>query len=184
MEQLIFSEAKTKMDKAIDHYKKELSSIRTGRASTSILNSIKVDYYGTASPLNNIANITIPEAQLISIQPFDPSSLELIEKAISDADLGLTPNNDGNVIRLNIPSLTQERRKDLVKQVHKIIEDGRIAIRNIRRDANDQLKKMEKSHDLSEDNLKRELDNIQEITNTYIATLNQIQDSKEKEILN
>ena len=184
MEQLIFSEAKAKMDKAIEHYKKELSSIRTGRASSSILNSIKVDYYGTPSPLNNIANITIPEAQLISIQPFDPSSLELIEKAISESDLGLTPNNDGNVIRLNIPALTQDRRKELVKQVHKIIEDGRIAIRNIRRDANDQLKKLEKSHDLSEDNLKRSLDNIQEITDTYISTLNQIQDSKEKEILN
>ncbi len=184
MEQSIFSEAKNKMDKAVEHYKKELSSIRTGRASSSILNPVKVDYYGTPTPLNNIANITIPESQLISIQPFDPSSLELIEKAISDADLGLTPNNDGNVIRLNIPSLTQERRKELVKQVHKIIEDGRIAIRNIRRDANDQLKKMEKSHDLSEDNLKRELDNIQEITDTYITTLNQIQDSKEQEILN
>ena len=184
MEQSIFSEAKNKMDKAIEHYKKELSSIRTGRASSSILNPVKVDYYGTPTPLNNIANITIPESQLISIQPFDPSSLELIEKAISDADLGLTPNNDGNVIRLNIPSLTQERRKDLVKQVHKIIEDGRIAIRNIRRDANDQLKKLEKSHDLSEDNLKRALDNIQEITDTYISTLNQIQDSKENEILN
>ena len=115
MEQLIFSEAKTKMDKAIEHYKKELSSIRTGRASSSILNSIRVDYYGTPSPLNNIANITIPEAQLISIQPFDPSSLELIEKAISESDLGLTPNNDGNVIRLNIPALTQERRKELAK---------------------------------------------------------------------
>ena len=184
MEQSIFSEAKNKMDKAIEHYKKELSSIRTGRASSSILNPVKVDYYGTPTPLNNIANITIPESQLISIQPFDPSSLELIEKAISDADLGLTPNNDGNVIRLNIPSLTQERRKDLVKQVHKIIEDGRIAIRNIRRDANDQFKKLQKSHDLSEDNLKRALDNIQEITDTYIATLNQIQDSKENEILN
>ena len=184
MEQSIFSEAKTKMDKAIEHYKKELASIRTGRASSSILNSIKVDYYGTASPLNNIANITIPEAQLISIQPFDPSSLELIEKAISESDLGLTPNNDGNVIRLNIPTLTQDRRKELVKQVHKIIEDGRISIRNIRRDANDQLKKLEKSHDLSEDNLKRSLYNIQEITDSYIAKLNQIQDSKEKEILN
>ena len=184
MEQSIFSEAKNKMDKAIEHYKKELSSIRTGRASSSILNPVKVDYYGTPTPLNNIANITIPESQLISIQPFDPSSLELIEKAISESDLGLTPNNDGNVIRLNIPALTQERRQELVKQVHKIIEDGRISIRNIRRDANDQLKKLEKSHDLSEDNLKRALDNIQEITDTYINTLNQIQDSKEKEILN
>ena len=184
MEQSIFSEAKTKMEKAVEHYKTELSSIRTGRASASILNSIKVDYYGTPTPLNNLSNITVPEAQLISIQPFDPSSLELIEKSILESDLGLTPNNDGNVIRLNIPALTQDRRQELVKQVHKIIEDGRIAIRNIRRDANEQLKKLEKSHDLSEDNLKRALDNIQEITDSYISNLNQIQDSKEKEILN
>ena len=183
MEREIFSDTKQKMDKAIDHYKKEVSFIRTGRASINILNPVKVDYYGVPTPLSNIANITIPEAQLISINPFDPSSLELIEKAITDADLGLTPNNDGNVIRLNIPSLTEERRIELVKQIHKIIEDGRIAIRNIRRDANEQLKKLEKSHEISEDNLKRALDNIQEVTNQHIETLNQIQDSKEKEIL-
>lgn len=184
MEQSIFTDAKNKMDKAIEHYKKELSSIRTGRASADILNTVKVDYYGSMSPINNIANITIPEAQLISIQPFDPSSLEIIEKAIQESDLGLTPNNDGNMIRLNIPALTQERRKDLVKQVHKIVEDGRIAIRNIRRDANDQLKKLQKSNELSEDNLKRSLDNIQELTDKKIALLGQIQNSKEQEILN
>ena len=184
MEQSIFNEAKNKMDKAVEHYKKELSSIRTGRASTDILNSVKVDYYGSLSPLSNIANITIPEAQLISIQPFDPSTIELIEKAISESDLGLTPNNDGNVIRLNIPALTQERRQELVKQVHKIIEDGRISIRNIRRDANDQLKKLQKSNELSEDNLKRSLDNIQELTDNYISNLNQIQDKKVNSITN
>ena len=164
MEQTIFSEAKNKMEKAIEHYKKEVSFIRTGRASFHILNPVKVDYYGVPTPLNNIANITVPEAQLISIQPFDPSSLELIEKAITESDLGLTPSNDGNIIRLNIPSLTDERRQELIKQVHKIVEDGRISIRNIRRDSNDQLKNLEKSHDLSEDNLKRALDNIQELT--------------------
>jgi len=184
MEQSIFTDAKNKMDKAIEHYKKELSSIRTGRASADILNTVKVDYYGSMSPISNIANITIPEAQLISIQPFDPSSLEIIEKAIQESDLGLTPNNDGNMIRLNIPALTQERRKDLVKQVHKIVEDGRIAIRNIRRDANDQLKKLQKSNELSEDNLKRSLDNIQELTDKKITLLGQIQNSKEQEILN
>tara|TARA_B100000614_G_scaffold143899_2_gene127962 strand:+ start:1870 stop:2424 length:555 start_codon:yes stop_codon:yes gene_type:complete len=184
MEQSIFTDAKNKMDKAIEHYKKELSSIRTGRASADILNTVKVDYYGSMSPISNIANITIPEAQLISIQPFDPSSLEIIEKAIQESDLGLTPNNDGNMIRLNIPALTQERRKDLVKQVHKIVEDGRIAIRNIRRDANDQLKKLQKSNELSEDNLKRSLDNIQELTDEKITLLGQIQNSKEQEILN
>ena len=184
MEQSIFTDAKNKMDKAIEHYKKELSSIRTGRASADILNKVKVDYYGSMSPISNIANITIPEAQLISIQPFDPSTLEIIEKAILESDLGLTPNNDGNMIRLNIPALTQERRKDLVKQVHKIVEDGRIAIRNIRRDANDQLKKLQKSNEISEDNLKRSLDNVQELTDKKIALLGQIQNSKEEEILN
>ena len=183
MQQEIFSEAKNKMAKAIEHYKQEVSFIRTGRASTHILNPVKVDYYGTPTPLNNVANITIPEAQLISIQPFDPSSIELIEKAITESDIGLTPSNDGNVIRLNIPTLTEERRKELVKQVHKIIEDGKIAVRNIRRDANDQLKKLEKSNDLSEDNLKRELDNIQEITNQNITRLDEVQSTKEKEIL-
>ena len=183
MQQEIFSEAKNKMSKAIEHYKQEVSFIRTGRASTHILNPVKVDYYGTPTPLNNVANITIPEAQLISIQPFDPSSIELIEKAITESDIGLIPSNDGNIIRLNIPTLTEERRKELVKQVHKIIEDGKIAVRNIRRDANDQLKKLEKSHDLSEDNLKRELDNIQEITNQNISRLDEVQSNKEKEIL-
>tara|TARA_B100000029_G_scaffold453159_1_gene478765 strand:- start:315 stop:833 length:519 start_codon:yes stop_codon:yes gene_type:complete len=172
------------MEKTIEHYKKELSSIRTGRASGDILNPIKVDYYGSPTPLNNIANITTPEAQLILVQPFDPTSLELIEKAIADSDLGLTPNNDGNAIRLNIPSLTEDRRKELVRQVHKIIEDGKVVIRNIRRDSNDQFKKMEKSHDLSEDNLKRALDNIQELTNKYIEILSQIQANKEQELLN
>ena len=134
--------------------------------------------------MNNIANITTPEAQLILVQPFDPTSLELIEKAIADSDLGLTPNNDGNAIRLNIPSLTEDRRKELVRQVHKIIEDGKVVIRNIRRDSNDQFKKMEKSHELSEDNLKRALDNIQELTNKYIEILSQIQTNKEQELLN
>ena len=171
MEQDIFLDAKQKMDKAIDHYRKEVSIIRTGRASGDILNSVKIDYYGSLTPLNNVANITVPEGQLILIQPFDPSTLELIEKAINDSDLGLNPNNDGHVIRLNIPSLTDDRRQELVRQVHKIIEDGRVSIRNIRRDANDQLKKMEKSHDLSEDNLKRALDNIQEVTDQHGSVL-------------
>ena len=183
MEQEIFSEAKNKMQKALEHYKHEVSFIRTGRASTQILNPVKVDYYGVPTPLNNVANITIPEAQLISIQPFDPSTIELIEKAIIESDIGLNPSNDGNIIRLNIPSLTEERRKELVKQVHKIIEDGKIAIRNIRRDANEQLKKLEKSHDLSEDNLKRELGNIQELTDTNISSLDEVQKSKEQELL-
>ena len=179
----LFIDVKDRMHKAVEHYRQEVSTIRTGRASTSILDGIKVDYYGTQSPLSNIAHITIPEGQLIVIQPFDPSSLEFIEKAIIASDLGITPNNDGNVIRLNIPSLTEERRKELMKNVNKIIEEGRVAIRNIRRDANDHLKKSEKEHELSEDNLKRATCNIQEMTDEHINNLNQIQEAKEKEIL-
>ena len=179
----LFIDVKDRMNKAVEHYRHEIASIRTGRASTSIMDGIKVDYYGTQTLLSNIAHVTIPEGQLIVIQPFDPSSLEFIEKAIISSDVGLTPNNDGNVIRLNIPSLTEERREELVKVVHKIIEEGRVAIRNIRRDANDHLKKSEKDHDLSEDNLRRATDNIQEMTDDHIKNLNQIQDAKEIEIL-
>ena len=179
----LFVDVKDRMNKAVEHYHHEVSTIRTGRASTNILDVVKVDYYGTPTPLNNIAHVTVPEGQLIVIQPFDPSSLEIIEKAIMSSDVGLTPNNDGSVIRLNIPSLTEERRKELVKVVHKIIEEGRVAVRNIRRDANDLLKKSEKDHDLSEDNLRRATDNIQEMTDEYIKNLNQIQDAKEKDIM-
>ena len=179
----LFVDVKDRMNKAVEHYRHEVSTIRTGRASANILDVVKVDYYGTPTPLNNIAHVTVPEGQLIVIQPFDPSSLEFIEKAIMSSDVGLTPNNDGSVIRLNIPTLTEERRKDLVKVVHKIIEEGRVAVRNIRRDANDLLKKSEKDNDLSEDNLRRATDNIQEMTDGQIKNLNQIQDAKEKEIL-
>ena len=179
----LFVDVKDRMNKAVEHYRHEVSTIRTGRASTNILDVVKVDYYGTPTPLNNIAHVTVPEGQLIVIQPFDPSSLEIIEKGIMSSDVGLTPNNDGSVIRLNIPSLTEERRKELVKVVHKIIEEGRVAVRNIRRDANDLLKKSEKDHDLSEDNLRRATDNIQEMTDEHIKNLNQIEEAKEKDIL-
>ena len=179
----LFIDIKDRMNKAVEHYRHEVSTIRTGRASTNILDSLKVDYYGTQSPLSNIAHVTVPEGQLIVIQPFDPSGLQAIEKAIIASDIGITPNNDGSLIRLRIPSLTEERRKELVKVVNKIIEEGRVAIRNIRRDANDHLKKSEKEHDLSEDNLKRAIDNIQEMTDDHIQALNQIQQVKEKEIL-
>ena len=179
----LFVNVKSRMSKAIEHCRHEVASIRTGRASTSILDGIKVDYYGTPTPLNNISHITVPEGQLIVIQPFDPNSLVLIEKAIQSSDIGLNPNNDGSVIRLTMPSLTEERRKELIKLVHKMIEEGRVSIRNIRRDANDHLKKHEKGHDLSEDNLKRAMENIQEMTDNYIKELNQVQGSKEQEIM-
>ena len=182
MENQIYQDAKNRMIKTIEHYSHEVAIIRTGRASTDILDSVKVDYYGTISPLKNIAHVSIPDAQSIMIQPFDPTSLETIEKAIIASELGLSPNNDGNVIRLNIPMLTDERRKELIKVVHKIIEEGRISIRNVRRDANDHLKELEKKHELSEDNLKRELDNVQELTDEFIKKLNDIQEAKEKDI--
>ena len=178
----IFVNLKSKLNKAIEHFTKEISMIRTGRASTSMLDIVKVDYYGTPTPIKNIANITSPDPQSIVIQPFDPNSLEAIEKGIINSDLGMTPNNDGNLIRLTVPILTEERRNELVKLIHKIIEDGKIAVRNLRRDANEQLKKLEKDKEMSEDNLKRALDNVQEDTNEYIEKLNKILEAKEKEL--
>ena len=179
----IYAEIKNNMQKTIEHYQKEISKIRTGRASSSMLDSILVNYYGTPQPLKNMSHVSIPEAQLIVITPFDPSSLEMIESSISSADLGMTPNNDGSVIRLNVPALTEERRKDLVKILHQTVEDGRISIRNIRRDGNDQIKKMQSDQNLSEDNVKIELDNIQDLTNEFINKLNGLQSDKEKEII-
>tara|TARA_Y100001970_G_scaffold134911_2_gene166039 strand:+ start:29202 stop:29753 length:552 start_codon:yes stop_codon:yes gene_type:complete len=178
----IFNDAKNKMIKAVEYCMNELSQIRTGRASTNILDNIKVDYYGTPTPLKNIAHVSTPDAQLLLVQPFDPTSLEIIEKAITTSDTGLIPNNDGTVIRINVPALTEERRKELVKGAYKFGEDGKVSIRNIRRDANDQLKK-EKDSGLSEDNLKRALDNIQELTDEYIKKIDAIILAKEKDIL-
>ena len=179
----LFRNIKKRMIKSVEHNINEVATIRTGRASINILDPIRVDYYGSLQPLKSIAQISIPEAQTISIQPFDPSSLGLIEKAIISSDIGLNPNNDGNLIRLSIPALTEDRRKELVKLVYQIIEDGRISIRNIRRDGNDQLKKMNNHHELSDDNLKRALDDIQEMTNKYIEELNNLQKNKETEIM-
>ena len=179
----VYNEIKNHMQKTVEHYQKEISKIRTGRASSSMLDSLLVDYYGTPQPLKNMSHISIPEAQLIVITPFDPSSLEMIESSISSADLGMTPNNDGNVIRLNVPALTEERRKDLVKLLHQTVEEGRVSIRNIRRDGNDQIKKMQGEQNLSEDNVKIEFDNIQDLTNDFIEKLNNLQSDKEKEIM-
>ena len=179
----LFKDIKERMIKAVEHNINEVATIRTGRASINVLDPIRVDYYGTPQPLKSIAQISVPEAQTIAIQPFDPSSLELIEKAIVSSDIGLNPNNDGNLIRLTIPALTEERRKELVRIVHQIIEDGRISIRNIRRDGNDQLKKMNNTHELSDDNLKRALEDIQEMTDQHIEKLNTLQKNKEVEIM-
>ena len=178
----IYNTAESKMIKALEYCGHELSQIRTGRASTNILDNIKVDYYGTPTPLKNIAHVSTPDPQLLLVQPFDPTSLEIIEKSIIVSDIGLTPNNDGNVIRINVPVLTEERRKELVKGAYKFGEDSKVSIRNIRREANDQLKK-EKDSGLSEDNFKRALDNIQELTDNYIKKIDALISSKEKDIL-
>tara|TARA_B100000029_G_scaffold477758_1_gene523159 strand:+ start:2129 stop:2686 length:558 start_codon:yes stop_codon:yes gene_type:complete len=178
----IFNDIKVKMNKTIDHFSSEISVIRTGRASSNVLDIVKVDYYGSLTPLKNIANISTPDPQSIVIQPFDPTSIEVIEKAIIASDLGMNPANDGTIIRLVVPTLTEERRNELTKVIHKIIEDGRIAIRNIRRDANEKIKDLEKTENLSEDNLRRALDNIQEITDENIKKLNLMQETKEKEL--
>ena len=180
----VFKETQVKMAKAVDHYRNEVATIRTGRANPGLVEPVRVDYYGSMSLLKNIAQISTPEPQVIVIQPFDPTCLGLIEKAIISADIGLTPNNDGQIIRINIPPLTDDRRKEYVKLAHNMIEVGRVAIRNIRRESNDSLKKINKEHELSDDNLKRALDDIQEMTNKNINELNGILDNKEKEILN
>ena len=183
MTEELYQETKERMEKSISHYQSEVGTIRTGRASVTLLDSIKVEFYGTSNPLKNIALVSTPDAHLITIQPYDPNALEEIEKAIINSDVDLNPNNDGTLIRLSIPPLTEERRKELVKLVHKIIEEGRISIRNIRRDSNDKLKNLEKDHSISEDVIKIELENIQNLTNEHIDMLNKIQDNKEKEIL-
>ena len=178
----IYNDMKIQMQKTITHYQNELLKIRTGRASTVMLDSVNVDYYGSMQALKNIAHISVPESQLIVITPFDPSSLEMIETAISSSDLGMNPNNDGAVIRLNVPSLTEERRKDIIKHIHKVIEEGRVSVRNVRRDVNEKMKNL-KDEGVSEDNIKRGLDNVQESTNDFINQLNQMSEAKEKEIL-
>ena len=172
-----------RMEKTIAALKDSFNAIRTGRASASIFDKVRVDYYGTKTPLNQVGNISIPEARSIIIQPFDKSLIVEIEKAILTADLGLNPSNDGKVIRISIPPLTQERRKELVKQAKAIAENSRTSIRNIRRDGNEELKKMQKGGEITEDDLKKEEDSLQKLTDKYIAEINKIYDSKEKEIL-
>ena len=172
-----------RMEKTITALKDSFNAIRTGRASAAIFDKVRVDYYGSKTPLNQVATISIPEARSVIIQPFDKSLIGEIEKAIQVADLGLNPSNDGKVIRISIPALTAERRKELVKQAKTMAENSRTAIRNIRRDGNDDLKKQQKNGELTEDGLKTETDNLQKLTDKFIDEINKIYDSKEKEIL-
>lgn len=172
-----------RMTKTIDSLKDTFNTIRTGRANAAIFDKVRVDYYGTKSPLNQVATIAIPEARSVIITPFDKSLISEIEKAIQVADLGLNPSNDGKVIRISIPALTADRRKELVKQAKTVAENSRTAIRNIRRDGNDDLKKQQKDGTLTEDGLKTETDKLQKLTDKYIEEINKIYDAKEKDIL-
>lgn len=172
-----------RMEKTIAALKDSYNAIRTGRASAAIFDKVRVDYYGTKTPLNQVATISIPEARTVVIQPFDKSLITEIEKSILTADLGLNPSNDGKVIRISIPPLTADRRKELVKQAKAIAETSRTAIRNIRRDGNDELKKQQKAGELTEDGLKQEEDKLQKLTDSFIAEIGKVYDTKEKEIL-
>ena len=171
-----------KMNQAIDHAKSELVKVRTGRANPDLLNSIQVDYYGTPTPLNQVSTITIPEPRMISLQPFEKTLIPVIEKAIMDSNLGLTPNNNGNNVLVPIPSLTEERRQDLIKYVHQLIEESRIVVRNIRRDSIQNIKEYSKEEHISEDETRRQEGEIQTLTDDHIESLNKLQSVKEEEL--
>lgn len=179
----LYAEVNKRMTTAIDHVKHELAGVRTGRASVTILDSIHVDAYGSKIPLNQLAGLSVPEPALIVAQPFDPSQLGAIEKAIRASDLGLNPSNDGKVVRVPIPALTEERRKELSRHVHKLTEDGRNSVRVVRRDANDRLKKLLKDHQISEDDERKGLDEVQRITDNSIKHIDEAQQKKDADLL-
>jgi len=174
---------KTRMDKAVEDFRKAMAGVRTGRANVHMLDSVSVDYYGSQMPLNQVAQVHAPEAQLITVQPFDPSQLGAIEKAIRSGDMGLNPMNDGKLIRVPVPPLTQERRQDMVKHLHRVLEEHRTAVRNIRRDGNDAIKKALKDKKITEDEEKRSLDEIQKLTDVEINKMEEMSKGKEKEVL-
>jgi ribosome recycling factor len=179
----MYQETKDRMGKTIKALENELKRVRTGRASLSLLDGIRPDYYGTQTPLNQMATLSVPESRLITIQPWDATVIKDIEKAILKSDLGLTPSNDGKIIRISIPPLTEERRKELVKIVHKICEEHKVGVRNIRRDSNELLKGFKKEGDISEDEAFKAQDQIQKITDEYIGQVDDIYKQKEKEII-
>lgn len=171
------------MGKAIDALRRDLATVRTGRASPNLVDHLRVDYFGTPTPLKQLASIAVPEARLITIQPWDKGSLALIEKAIQKSDLGLNPSNDGQLIRLVIPQLTEERRRDMVKVVHKKVEDGRVAIRNVRRDAHEVLRELEREKEISEDEEHRAQEQLQKVTDRFVAEADKVGQDKEHELL-
>ncbi len=177
------SQTQAQMEKAIEALKKEYARVRTGRASTGILDHVQVDYYGTATRLNQMATLSVPESRTIAVQPWDASALKSIEKAILASDLGLTPSNDGKVIRVTIPELTEERRRDIVKVIRNMAEDSRVAVRHIRKEANDKLKKMEKEKEITEDALHKTLDEIQKLTDRFVKEADQVLQTKEEDVM-
>jgi ribosome recycling factor len=179
----VIKETRPRMEGAVDDFKRKLATIRTGRAVISILDTVTVDYYGTPTPLNQMASVHAPEPQMLTVQPWDQTQLGAIEKAIRAADLGLNPSNDGKLVRVPIPPLTEERRRQLAKQIHDVAEDHRTAIRNVRRDANDRLKKMMKDKAISEDAERDALTEVQKLTDTHIGKIDELSKSKEQEIL-
>ena len=172
-----------KMDKSLSNLEEEFAGIRAGRANPHIVDKLRVEYYGTPTPFQQVANVSVPEARMIQIQPWEPSLLKEIEKAILVSDLGITPTNDGKVIRIVFPELTEDRRKELVKDIKKKGENAKVAVRNVRRDANDALKKNAKANDMSEDEVKKSEDDIQKMTDKYVAEIDKMVDSKSKEIM-
>ncbi len=175
--------AKTRMEKAVDDFRKDLATLRTGRANASLLDSIRVDYHGTPMPVNQLGTVTTPDATMIVISPWDPSAVPLIDKAIRTSDLGLNPTNDGKVVRVPIPSLTEDRRKDIVKQLHKVLENHRTAVRNVRRDLKEAIEKLEKDKKISEDERKRALDELEKLSHAETKKIEDLSAAKEKEIM-
>ena len=179
----VIKEARTRMEATIDDFRRKLAAIRTGRAAVSLLDSVVVDYYGSPTPLNQMASVHAPEPQMLTVQPWDQTQIAAVEKAIRSADLGLNPSNDGKLVRVPIPPLTEERRRQLAKQIHDIAEDHRTAVRQVRREANDRLKKMLKDKTISEDAERGALDEIQKLTDSYITKIDELSKSKEQEIM-
>jgi ribosome recycling factor len=180
---IVLSETKPDMEAVINDLKRKLANVRTGRANVGLLDNITVDYYGVPTPLSQMASVNAPEAQMLTIQPWDASQIGAIEKAINGANLGFSPSNDGKIIRLSVPPLTEERRRQLAKQVHEIAEEHKIAIRGVRHDANDMLKTMLKEKEISEDNERYGLDEVQKLTNTYTSKIDELAKTKEQEIM-
>ena len=175
--------AGTRMEKAVDDFRKELATIRTGRANASLLDNVRVDYYGTPTPVNQLGSMTVPDPSMIVIAPWDQSAVALIDKAIRAAELGLNPTNDGKVVRVPIPMLTEDRRKDLVKQLHKVLENHRTAVRNIRRDLKEAIEKLEKDKKISEDDKKRSLDELEKLSHAETKKIEDLSAAKEKEVM-